>query len=50
MVILASLAFSTEVHLDDVFVRGLKEIQNGDLELAEGFGYTVKLAGICGKR
>ncbi|QUW20657.1 homoserine dehydrogenase [Sporosarcina sp. Marseille-Q4063] len=49
MVILASLAFSTEVHLDDVFVRGLKEIQNGDLELAEGFGYTVKLAGSAEK-
>ncbi|MBO1911030.1 homoserine dehydrogenase, partial [Microvirga sp. 3-52] len=31
MVILASLAFSTEVHLDDVFVRGLNEIRNGDL-------------------
>ena len=27
MVILASLAFSTEVRLDDVFVRGMKEIQ-----------------------
>jgi homoserine dehydrogenase len=49
MVILASLAFSTEVHLDDVFVRGLKEIRNGDLELAEGFGYTVKLAGSAEK-
>ncbi|WP_210471815.1 homoserine dehydrogenase [Sporosarcina sp. 6E9] len=49
MVILASLAFSTEVHLDDVFVRGLNEIRNGDLELAEGFGYTVKLAGSAEK-
>ena len=49
MVILASLAFSTEVHLDDVFVRGLKEIQDGDLELAEKFGYTVKLAGSAEK-
>lgn len=49
MVILASLAFSTEVHLDDVFVRGLKEIQDGDLELAERFGYTVKLAGSAEK-
>ena len=49
MVILASLAFSTEVQLDDVFVRGMKDIQDGDLELAEEFGYTVKMAGICGK-
>ncbi len=49
MVILASLAFSTEVRLDDVFVRGLKEIRDGDLELAEQFGYTVKLAGSAKK-
>lgn len=45
MVILASLAFSTEVQLEDVFVRGMKEIQDGDVELAESFGYTVKMAG-----
>lgn len=49
MVILASLAFSTEVRLDDVFVRGLREIRDGDLELAEQFGYTVKLAGSAKK-
>ncbi|WP_017379632.1 homoserine dehydrogenase [Paenisporosarcina sp. TG-14] len=45
MVILSSLAFSTEVHLDDVLVRGMKDIQAGDLELAEGFGYTIKMIG-----
>lgn len=45
MVILASLAFSTEVQLEDVFVRGMKEIEDGDVALAEQFGYTVKLAG-----
>jgi homoserine dehydrogenase len=49
MVILSSLSFSTEVRLDDVFVRGMKEIQEGDLELAEQFGYTVKLAGSAKK-
>ncbi|MFS0577520.1 homoserine dehydrogenase [Sporosarcina sp. 179-K 3D1 HS] len=49
MVILASLAFSTEVRLDDVFVRGLREIQDGDLELAAQFGYTLKLAGSAKK-
>lgn len=49
MVILASLAFSTEVRLEDVFVRGLREIRDGDLELAEQFGYTVKLAGSAKK-
>lgn len=49
MVILASLSFSTDVRLEDVFVRGLKEIREGDLELAEQFGYTVKLAGSAKK-
>ncbi|MCZ2260886.1 homoserine dehydrogenase [Sporosarcina sp. G11-34] len=49
MVILASLAFSTNVRLEDVFVRGMKEIRDGDLELAERFGYTIKLAGSAKK-
>ncbi len=45
MVILSSLAFSTEVHLSDVLVRGMKDIRDGDMELAEGFGYTMKMVG-----
>ncbi|TWT04914.1 homoserine dehydrogenase [Planomicrobium sp. CPCC 101079] len=45
MVILSSLAFSTEVRLEDVLVRSMKEIQTGDLEIAEGFGYTIKMVG-----
>ncbi|MHA6261425.1 homoserine dehydrogenase [Sporosarcina sp. CAU 1771] len=49
MVILASLAFSTQVRLEDVYVRGLKEICDGDLELAEKFGYTVKMVGSAKK-
>ncbi|WP_075618739.1 homoserine dehydrogenase [Paenisporosarcina indica] len=49
MVILSSLAFSTEVHLDDVLVRGMSEIQDGDLELADQFGYTVKMVGTSKK-
>lgn len=49
MVILASLSFSTEVRLEDVFVRGMKEIQDGDLALAEQFGYTIKMAGSARK-
>lgn len=49
MTILASLAFSTEVRLEDVFVRGMKDIQHGDLALAEQFGFTVKMAGFAKK-
>ncbi len=45
MVILSSLAFSTEVHLEDVLVRGMKEIQDGDLAMAAEFGYTMKMIG-----
>lgn len=45
MVILSSLAFSTEVHLDDVLVRGMKEIRDGDMEIAADFGYTMKMVG-----
>lgn len=45
MVILSSLAYSTEVHLDDVSVRGMKEIRDGDLEMAAKFGYTMKMVG-----
>ena len=45
MVILSSLAYSTEVHLDDVLVRGMKEIRDGDLDMAADFGYTVKMIG-----
>ncbi|PSL31647.1 homoserine dehydrogenase [Planomicrobium soli] len=49
MVILSSLAFSTEVRLEDVLVRGMKEIQAGDLQIAEGFGYTIKMVGSSNK-
>jgi homoserine dehydrogenase len=45
MVILSSLAFSTEVHIEDVLVRGMREIQDGDLKLANDFGYTMKMVG-----
>lgn len=49
MAILASLSFSTEVQLDDVYVRSMSVIQDGDLELAEQFGYTVKMMGSAKK-
>lgn len=49
MAILASLSFSSEVQLDDVFVRGMSVIEDGDMELAEQFGYTIKMAGSAKK-
>ena len=41
--------FPRKSSLDDVFVRGMKEIADGDLALAEQFGYTVKMAGSAKK-
>ncbi|WP_088007281.1 homoserine dehydrogenase [Indiicoccus explosivorum] len=45
MVILSSLAYSTEVSLEDVLVRGMDEIRDGDVELASRIGYTIKMVG-----
>ncbi|WP_227395412.1 homoserine dehydrogenase [Jeotgalibacillus aurantiacus] len=45
MAILATLAFSMEVFLDDVEVRGMTSITTEDIELAEQFGYHVKMLG-----
>lgn len=45
MVILSSLAYSTEVKLDDVNVRGMETIKDGDVEMGESLGYTMKMVG-----
>ncbi|MFP3323148.1 homoserine dehydrogenase [Planococcus sp. SIMBA_160] len=45
MVILSSLAYSTEVRLDDVNIRGMETIQDGDVEMGENLGYTMKMVG-----
>ena len=45
MVILSSLAYSTEVKLDDVNIRGMDTIKDGDVEMGESLGYTMKMVG-----
>lgn len=45
MVILSSLAYSTEVKLDDVNIRGMDTIKDGDVEMGESLGYTMKMIG-----
>lgn len=47
MAILASLAFSMEVELEDVAVSGMTAITTEDLQLAEQFGYSVKMLGFA---
>jgi homoserine dehydrogenase len=45
MVILSSLAFSTEVNLGDVHIRGMETIKDGDVEMGDKLGYTMKMVG-----
>ncbi len=45
--ILASLAFDTAVHADDVFTEGIEGVSLTDLRVADRLGYVVKLIGIA---
>ncbi|HEY7796902.1 MAG TPA: homoserine dehydrogenase, partial [Microbacteriaceae bacterium] len=45
--ILSSLAFHTEVHIDDVYTEGIEKITQLDIEAAKDAGYTVKLLAVC---
>ena len=47
MVILARLAFLTNVDLDDVQVKGISSIESADLAFAKQLGYTMKLIGFA---
>ncbi len=45
--ILASLAFDTSVHHDDVFREGIESVTPTDIRVAERLGYVIKLVGIA---
>jgi homoserine dehydrogenase len=45
--ILASLAFDTAVHGDDVFREGIERVTATDIAVAERLGYVIKLLGIA---
>jgi homoserine dehydrogenase len=45
--ILASLAFDTTVHSDDVFREGIESVTADDIRTAERLGYVIKLVGIA---
>lgn len=47
MVILANLAFSMKVDLEDVKVQGITSITEEDLKYAKQLGYTMKLIGLA---
>lgn len=47
MTILATLGFSMKIDLDDVFVQGITDITEEDLQYGKQMGYTMKLIGIA---
>jgi homoserine dehydrogenase len=48
--ILASLAFDTTVHADDVFREGIDRVSATDIRVADRLGYVVKLVGIASEQ
>ncbi|MEX2532724.1 MAG: homoserine dehydrogenase [Nitriliruptoraceae bacterium] len=47
--ILASLAFDTAVHADDVFTEGIEQLNATDISVADRLGYVIKLVGIASR-
>lgn len=47
MVLLANLAFKMEIDLDDVTVKGIRQVTQEDINFAKSLGYTIKLIGIA---
>ncbi|MEX0953260.1 MAG: homoserine dehydrogenase [Nitriliruptoraceae bacterium] len=47
LAIIASLAFDTVVHGDDVFREGIERVSATDMNVAEGLGYVIRLVGIA---
>ncbi len=45
--IIASLAFDTVVHADDVYREGIEQVTATDIRTAEALGYVIKLIGIA---
>jgi homoserine dehydrogenase len=45
--ILASIAFHTRVHVDDVYREGITKVTAADFESARALGCTIKLLAIC---
>ncbi|WP_156851004.1 homoserine dehydrogenase [Bartonella refiksaydamii] len=47
LALLTSLAFGTEVSLDDVYVEGISNISQIDIRAADELGYRIKLLGVA---
>jgi homoserine dehydrogenase len=49
LAILTSLAFGTEVALDDMYIEGIEDITLADIRNAKSLGYKFKLLGVAGR-
>lgn len=47
IVILTSLAYETEINLDDIYIEGVTDITQHDIQYAREFGYQIKLLAIA---
>ncbi len=45
--ILAGIAFSSRVNIEDVYVEGITDIGRADIAYAEEMGYVIKLVGVA---
>lgn len=45
--ILASIAFTTRVNVDDIYCQGITKVSRRDFECAKELGYTIKLLAIA---
>ncbi len=49
MAILSSLAFSSPIQIEDVSVKGIRQVSDVDLAFCQQLGYTMKLIGVAQK-
>jgi homoserine dehydrogenase len=47
--ILSSIAFTSQVNVNDVYVEGITHITRRDIQCAQELGYTIKLLGIANR-
>jgi homoserine dehydrogenase len=47
LTLLTSLAFGTEVALDQIQIEGIEQIEQADIEAADSLGYRIKLLGVA---
>lgn len=49
LAILTSIAFGTEVAVDEIYLEGISNISLGDIQAARDLGYRIKLLGVAQK-